>query len=35
MPNLKVRVINIVNLMKLQPSSEHPRHISKRSVRRS
>ena len=23
-PELKVRVINVVNLMKLQPSSEHP-----------
>jgi len=23
-PNLKVRVINVVNLMKLQPTSEHP-----------
>jgi len=27
-PDLKVRVINIVNLMKLQPSSEHPRGLS-------
>jgi len=24
LPELKVRVINIVNLMKLQPQSEHP-----------
>lgn len=23
-PRLKVRVINVVNLMKLQPQSEHP-----------
>ncbi len=23
-PDLKVRVINVVNLMKLQPQSEHP-----------
>jgi len=27
-PQLKVRVINIVNLMKLQPSSEHPHGLS-------
>ncbi len=27
-PNLKVRVINIVNLMKLQPPSEHPHGLS-------
>ena len=27
-PGLKVRVINIVNLMKLQPSSEHPHGLS-------
>jgi xylulose-5-phosphate/fructose-6-phosphate phosphoketolase len=27
-PNLKVRVINIVNLMKLQPQSEHPHGLS-------
>src|SRR5215467_5183327 len=27
-PELKVRVINIVNLMKLQPSSEHPHGLS-------
>ena len=28
LPELKVRVINIVNLMKLQPSSEHPHGLS-------
>ena len=28
MPELKVRVINVVNLMKLQPSSEHPHGLS-------
>ncbi len=28
LPNLKVRVINIVNLMKLQPPSEHPHGLS-------
>jgi xylulose-5-phosphate/fructose-6-phosphate phosphoketolase len=27
-PDLKVRVVNIVNLMKLQPSSEHPHGLS-------
>ena len=27
-PKLKVRVINVVNLMKLQPPSEHPRGLS-------
>ena len=27
-PELKVRVINVVNLMKLQPSSEHPHGLS-------
>src|SRR5467141_670639 len=28
MPELKVRVINVVNLMKLQPSSEHPHGLT-------
>ena len=28
MPELKVRVINVVNLMKLQPASEHPHGLS-------
>ena len=27
-PELKVRVINVVNLMKLQPPSEHPHGLS-------
>ena len=27
-PDLKIRVINVVNLMKLQPQSEHPRGLS-------
>ncbi len=27
-PNLKVRVINVVNLMKLQPTSQHPHGLS-------
>ena len=30
LPNLKVRVINVVNLMKLQPQSEHPHGLSDR-----
>jgi xylulose-5-phosphate/fructose-6-phosphate phosphoketolase len=29
-PDLKVRVINVVNLMKLQPSTEHPHGLSNR-----
>ena len=29
-PDLKVRVINVVNLMKLQPTSEHPHGLSDR-----
>jgi xylulose-5-phosphate/fructose-6-phosphate phosphoketolase len=28
LPDLKVRVINVVNLMKLQPASEHPHGLS-------
>jgi xylulose-5-phosphate/fructose-6-phosphate phosphoketolase len=28
LPNLKVRVINVVNLMKLQPDSEHPQGLT-------
>jgi xylulose-5-phosphate/fructose-6-phosphate phosphoketolase len=28
LPDLKVRVINVVNLMKLQPSEEHPHGLS-------
>ena len=28
LPNLKVRVVNVVNLMKLQPPSEHPHGLS-------
>jgi xylulose-5-phosphate/fructose-6-phosphate phosphoketolase len=30
LPALKVRVINVVNLMKLQPPSEHPHGLSER-----
>jgi xylulose-5-phosphate/fructose-6-phosphate phosphoketolase len=29
-PDLKIRVVNIVNLMKLQPSTEHPHGLSDR-----
>jgi xylulose-5-phosphate/fructose-6-phosphate phosphoketolase len=29
-PDLKIRVINVVNLMKLQPQTEHPRGLSDR-----
>lgn len=29
-PDLKIRVVNVVNLMKLQPSSEHPMGLSDR-----
>jgi len=28
LPNLKIRVINVVDLMKLQPKSEHPHGLS-------
>ncbi len=28
LPELKIRVINVVNLMKLQPASEHPHGLS-------
>src|SRR4029450_4995216 len=30
-PGLKIRVINVVNLMKLQPSTEHPPGLSARA----
>ena len=30
LPELKVRVVNVVNLMKLQPQSEHPHGLSDR-----
>ena len=30
LPELKVRVVNVVNLMKLQPPSEHPHGLSDR-----
>jgi xylulose-5-phosphate/fructose-6-phosphate phosphoketolase len=28
LPNLKIRVVNVVNLMKLQPNNEHPNGLS-------
>ena len=34
-PDLKVRVINVVNLMTLQPSSEHPHGLSDQRLRRA
>ena len=34
LPELKVRVINVVNLMKLQPASEHPHGLSDARLRR-
>ena len=30
LPNLKIRVVNVVDLMKLQPQSEHPHGLSDR-----
>lgn len=30
LPDRKVRVVNVVNLMKLQPASEHPHGLSDR-----
>jgi xylulose-5-phosphate/fructose-6-phosphate phosphoketolase len=30
LPNLRVRVVNVVDLMKLQPQSEHPHGLSDR-----
>ena len=32
LPALKVRVVNVVNLMKLQPPSEHPHGLPDSSV---
>ena len=31
-PDLKIRVINVVNLMKLQPQSEHPHGLSRPAI---
>ena len=33
LPELKVRVVNVVDLMRLQPESEHPHGLSDRGVR--
>jgi xylulose-5-phosphate/fructose-6-phosphate phosphoketolase len=30
LPDLKIRVVNVVDLMKLQPQSEHPHGLSER-----
>ena len=35
LPDLKVRVVNVVDLMKLQPPSEHPHGLPDRRVRRA
>ena len=34
LPELKMRVVNVVDLMKLQPASEHPHGLSDRGLRR-
>ena len=34
-PELKVRVVNVVDLMRLQPASEHPHGLSDRTSTRS
>ena len=33
LPQLKIRVINVVNLMKLQPPKEHPHGLSDKRIR--
>ena len=35
LPDLKVRVVNVVDLMRLQPESEHPHGLSDSRVRRA
>ena len=35
LPDLKVRVVNVVDLMRLQPESEHPHGLSDARVRRA
>ena len=35
LPDLAVRVVNVVDLMRLQPSSEHPHGLSDRRLRRA
>ena len=32
LPELKVRVVNVVDLMKLQPASEHPHGLTRRAT---
>ena len=34
LPKLKIRIVNVVDLMKLQPQSEHPHGLTRRRVRR-
>ena len=34
-PNLKIRVVNVVDLMKLQPASEHPHGLERQRFRRA
>ena len=35
LPELRVRVVNVVDLMRLQPESEHPHGLAGRRVRRA
>ena len=35
LPDLKVRVVNVVDLMRLQPPTEHPHGLSDLRVRRA
>ena len=35
LPELRVRVVNVVDLMRLQPASEHPHGLARRRVRRA
>ena len=35
LPELKVRVVNVVDLMALQPPGEHPHGLSDRGLRRA
>jgi xylulose-5-phosphate/fructose-6-phosphate phosphoketolase len=35
LPELKIRVVNVVDLMKLQPSTEHPHGLTIRSSPRT
>ena len=35
LPELKVRVVNVVDLMRLQPEAEHPHGLHRQRVRRA